>query len=153
MAFLLLIAFIAVPLLEIAVFIKVGAEIGLWWTLAVVLLTAMLGTWMLRLQGLATLRRAQESLRRNELPLAEVFDGACLLVAGVLLLTPGFVTDSFGLLLFLPPVRLGLRHLLARHVKVHVAGGPPRGGDGVIEGEWQEVPETPPPPVPPPRRE
>jgi UPF0716 protein FxsA len=151
MPYLLLAVFIALPLLEIGVFIEVGGRIGLWWTLTIVVLTALAGTWLLRLQGLATLRRAQESLQRNELPLTEVFDGACLLLAGALLLTPGFVTDGMGLLLFLPPVRAGLRRLLARYVTVHTAGGPSTAGDGTIEGEWEEVKE-PPPPVAPPRR-
>ena len=145
MPFLLLALFIAMPLVEIAVFIEVGGWIGLWSTLAVVVLTAVIGTWLLRLQGLSTLRRAQAAIERNELPLAEVFDGACLLFAGALLLTPGFVTDGIGFLLFLPPVRAGLRRLLARFVKLKVAGGPPPGGrDGVIDGEWEEVREPPP---------
>lgn len=148
MALLLLAAFIGVPLIEIAVFIEVGGRIGLGPTLAVIVLTAMAGTYMLRLQGLVTLRRAQASLDRGELPLTEVFDGACLLVAGVLLLTPGFVTDAMGALLFLPPARALLRRLLAHRLEVRVAGRPPGpggpGGDGVIDGEWEEVrPEAP----------
>lgn len=151
MALLLLAAFIGIPLLEIAVFIQVGDRIGLWPTLAIVVLTAIVGTYLLRLQGLMTLQRAQEAVDRGELPLKEVFDGACLLVAGVLLLTPGFVTDLLGVLLFLPPVRALLRRLLARRLRLHVAGGPPGHGpldDDIIEGEWRDVT----PPTPPDRR-
>lgn len=147
MALLLLAVFIGVPLIEIAVFIEVGGRIGLWPTLGVIVLTAVIGTVLLRLQGLMTLRRAQQAVDRGELPLREVFDGACLLVAGVLLLTPGFVTDALGVLLFLPAFRALLRRLLARRLRRHVAGGPPdrgAGGDDVIEGEWREVaPEAP----------
>ena len=115
MAVLLLAAFIGVPLVEIAVFIQVGGWIGLGWTLALVVLTAVLGAWQLRAQGLATLLRARDQIDRGALPARELFDGACLLVAGALLLTPGFVTDATGFLLFLPPVRDMLRELLARY--------------------------------------
>jgi UPF0716 protein FxsA len=104
--------FIAVPVIEIGVFIQVGGLIGLWPTLAIVLLTAVAGTALLKQQGLATMRRAQDSMNRGEMPLREVFDGACLLFAGALLLTPGFVTDAAGLALFLPPVRDALRRTI-----------------------------------------
>lgn len=152
MALLLLAAFIGVPLLEIAVFIQIGGLIGLWPTLGLVVLTAILGTWQLRLQGLATLGRAREQIDRGALPARELFDGACLLVAGALLLTPGFVTDTVGFLLFLPPVRDLLRRLLARHMKtrvetrVFVDGEEVTPGNGpgpIIEGEYRDVTETP----------
>lgn len=148
MAILLLAAFIAVPIVEIAVFIQVGGWIGLWPTLALVVLTALIGTWQLRLQGLATLDRARGQLDRGVLPARELFDGLCLLLAGALLLTPGFVTDVVGLLLFLPPVRDLLRRLAARHLaasaetRVWVNGqevkrGSP--GDGIIDGEYRDI--------------
>jgi UPF0716 protein FxsA len=162
MAIFLLAAFIGVPLVEIAVFIQVGGWIGLGWTLALVVLTAVLGTWQLRTQGLATLLRAREQVDRGALPARELFDGACLLVAGALLLTPGFVTDAAGFLLFLPPVRDFLRGLLARHVRTSMetrhfgggeevgpggASGGPGGGPGgaqgpIIDGEYRDVSET-----------
>ena len=158
MAVLLLIAFIAVPLIEIGVFIQVGGLIGLWPTLAVVVLTAMIGTWMLRQQGLATLARARAHTDRGVLPARELFDGLCLLFAGALLLTPGFVTDGVGFLLFVPPLRDALRTRLAGHFQAssqtrvwvdgqEVYGGPGHGGPGqnrqrpggVIDGEFSEV--------------
>lgn len=114
MALLLPIAFIAVPLIEIGVFIRLGGLLGLWPTLTLVILTALLGTWQLRAQGLATLNRARGHIDRGVLPARELFDGLCLLVAGALLLTPGFVTDGFGFLLFLRPVRDFLRGWLGR---------------------------------------
>lgn len=153
----LLALFIAVPLVEIAVFIKLGGIIGLGWTLALIVLTALAGTALLRQQGLATLRRAQENMARNEMPIRELFDGACLLVAGVLLLTPGFVTDAVGALLLIPPVRETLRRSLAKRMlagSVHVHGFPGGGQahwqsgsperperDDIIDGEYEEVDE------------
>ena len=141
------------PLVEIAVFIQVGERIGLWPTLAVVILTAVIGTALLRAQGLATLRRAQESLEQQAFPINEVFDGACLLFAGALLLTPGFVTDGVGFLLFVPAFRGLIRKMLAQYlvrsgrifVSAHGTGsrnGEPgegrRDGD-VIDGEFTDI--------------
>ena len=150
MAILLLAAFIGVPLVEIAVFVEVGGVIGLWPTLGLVVLTAVLGAWQLRAQGLATLMRARNQVERGALPTRELFDGACLLVAGALLLTPGFVTDGVGFFLFLRPVRDILLGLLARHVQTRMqtrifvdgeevsAGGP---NGPVIDGEYRDVTE------------
>ena len=141
-------ALLIVPIVEIAVFIEVGGAIGLWPTLAVVVATAIAGGTLLRLQGLATLARAREALARNEMPLKEVIDGVFLLVAGILLLTPGFVTDGVGFVLFVPGVRAGLRSLLAQ--RFFTSGmrrrSPPGGGhDGAtIDGEYREVDPEPP---------
>jgi UPF0716 protein FxsA len=160
MALALLLAFIAIPIIEIAVFIQVGGVIGLGWTIALIVLTAVLGSIALRLQGLATLSRARSLMDRGELPAKELFDGLCLVVAGALLLTPGFVTDTIGALLFLPPVRDLLRREFGRRLVVAGPGGaaggfsaggfsaagpgrgPRRGGArdaGVIEGEFVEI--------------
>lgn len=136
MALLLLIAFIAVPLIEIGVFIQLGGLLGLWPTLTLVILTAFLGTWQLRAQGLATLNRARGHMDRGVLPTRELFDGLCLLVAGALLLTPGFVTDGVGFLLFLGPVRDLLRVWLGRwkreggRARMWVKGDDARPGPG-----------------------
>ncbi len=140
MAWIVLFLFLAVPLVEIAVFIEVGGWLGLWPTLAVIVATAVAGTALLRWQGLSTLARAQAALDRGQLPVAEVFDGACLLVAGALLLTPGFVTDAVGGLLFLPPFRALLRGLIAHRLTVGMrAPEPEQGPGGVIDGEWEEI--------------
>lgn len=106
MPLLILICFIALPLLEIGVFISIGDEIGVFATIGITVLTAILGTFLVRTQGLATLKKVSESLNRGEMPLRPVFDGACQLIAGALLLTPGFITDSIGLVLFAPPFRM-----------------------------------------------
>jgi UPF0716 protein FxsA len=156
MPILILLAFLFIPIAEIAVFIKAGQIIGLGWTLAVVVLTAVAGTALLRRQGLKVLAQTQEKLNRGELPVGEMFDGICLLVAGALLLTPGFITDAVGLALFIPPVRLLLgtffltRMMKGGSARVWVngeevsAGGPgggPRGGRGgpIIDGEYTDV--------------
>jgi UPF0716 protein FxsA len=154
---LIALAFIAIPIVEIAVLIKVGGAIGAWNTIALVILTAIAGTALLRAQGLATLARVQDSLARDIFPAHALFDGACLLVAGALLLTPGFVTDALGLALFLPPVRGLLRRLIWHRLQGRAGariwvngeeagprgpGGPDPGPGGpapTIEGEWREV--------------
>ena len=147
-------ALIVVPIMEIAVFIKVGGLIGLWPTLAVVILTALVGTKLLREQGLATVRRAQQKLSSEKLPLEELFDGACILFAGALLLTPGFVTDAIGLLLMAPVVRRALgKHLwraLGGHMDIRTfhprnwpAGGSSGGDGGVIDGDYQDITPNP----------
>lgn len=143
MGWILLAAFIGVPLVEIAVFIQIGGEIGLGWTLAIVVLTAIAGSWLLRRQGLSTLARAQAEMDRGVMPVQQVFDGVCLLIAGCLLLTPGFVTDALGALLFIPPLRVLLaRRVLARilnraEFRVHREGA--WRDDGVIDGDFEEV--------------
>lgn len=109
MALIIPIVLILTPVIEITVFIALGGEIGIWNTISLIVITAIIGAWLLRNQGLSTLRRARESLDRHIFPVTELFDGICLLVAGLLLLTPGFVTDSIGFLLFLPPARRALR--------------------------------------------
>jgi UPF0716 protein FxsA len=147
---LILIAMIVVPITEIAVFIEAGDLIGLWPTIGAVILTAIIGSTLLRHQGLSTLARVQESMNAGRLPVEELFDGLCLLVAGAFLLTPGFVTDGVGLLLFLPPFRTVLRALLARRIKargdfsVHGQGGEgsrqaSNSNTTIINGEFHEV--------------
>ena len=131
-----LFAFIAVPIIEIAVFIQAGEHLGLWPTLATIILTAMIGTTLLRHQGLATLARVRESLENDRFPAAELFDGLCLLVAGALLITPGFVTDGAGFLLFVPVLRAILRGYFMERLEKRrkTEAGP------VIDGEFHVIP-------------
>ena len=154
MGLLIFLLMVGIPIIEVAVFIKVGGWLGVVPTVATVILTAILGTALLRRQGFAVLMRVRESLAAGRLPLDEVFDGLCLLVAGVLLLTPGFVTDAIGFLLFVPPVRALVRRLLGAYLlssgRIHTAaGGPARPAPDrppVIEGEYEEVGEPRRPP-------
>ncbi len=101
----LLFIFIIVPIIEIALFIQVGGWLGLWPTLAIVILTAVIGTYLLRLQGMAELAKLQGAMQGSGSPVDPIANGALILVAGVLLLTPGFFTDAVGFALLTPPVR------------------------------------------------
>lgn len=104
----LFLLFVMVPIIEIALFIQVGGAIGLWPTLAIVVLTAIIGTALMRAQGIMALNRLQQAIADGGDPATPLIEGAMILVAGVLLLTPGFFTDTAGLLLLLPPVRMAL---------------------------------------------
>lgn len=151
-----LLIFLIVPVLEIALFIQVGDWIGLWPTVLLVILAAFLGTALIRRQGLSVLRRAQTAADRGEAPVGAVFEGFCIVVAGVLLIIPGFLTDIVGLALFVPFLRNALgRWLLDRlrrggGMRVWVngrdmgdgsgrSGGTPRPPPGVIDAEYREV--------------
>ena len=96
---------LAIPAAEIAVFILVGGQIGVLWTFAAILATAILGSILLRVQGFQIVNRLREETNAGRVPGRELGHGAMILVAGVLLLTPGFVTDALGFLLFFPPFR------------------------------------------------
>ena len=137
----LLLLFLVVPLAEIYLLIQAGGAIGALNTVALVVLTAVVGAWLLRLQGLATLRRVQQSLEHGELPETALIEGVLLLLAGALLLTPGFLTDIFGFLLLVPASRVAMaRAVLARGVlrtSSHFTPDDDGREDGgrVIEGE------------------
>ncbi len=116
--------FVAVPILEIYLLIKVGSAIGALATIAIVILTAVLGTWMLRSQGLSTLAKAQNRLSGGEVPAFEMMEGLALGVGGALLLTPGFITDAIGFVCLVPFTRRMLVQGLSKRVSVgSVAGG------------------------------
>lgn len=143
----LLALFVGVPIVEIALFVTIGGQIGLVATLAIVIGTAIAGSMLLRAQGLSTIARIQNTLDRGEIPAAELRDGALLIAAAALLLTPGFMTDAIGFALFLPPVRefVGshLFRLAAMRVRVYPAGPgtreQPPGRGTVIEGSAEEI--------------
>lgn len=118
---LLVVLFIVVPIAELYVIIKVGELIGIWPTLALLLADALLGSWLLRHQGRNAWRRFNEALAARRFPGKEVADGALILVGGTLLLTPGFISDIFGLLLLIPPTRALVRRLLRRYMLARFA--------------------------------
>lgn len=97
--------FLIVPLTEVWLLVTVGGVVGVGWTIFLVVLTAVIGAYLVRSQGINTLARSQDSLARGELPALELLEGVALLIAGALLLTPGFFTDGIGFLLLLPPLR------------------------------------------------
>lgn len=147
----LFLAFVAVPLIEIALFIQIGGAIGLWPTLGIVILTAILGTWLVRTQGAMAMGNLRRSFSELDDPTEPLAHGAMILLAGALLLTPGFFTDAFGFALLMPPVRKAAFDYLRKRVHVQRfdmgSQGPsaraephhPGQQDDVIEGEYMEV--------------
>ena len=109
---------LALPIIEIAVFILVGGEIGVLWTIALVILSGAAGSLLLRIQGFGALNRIRAELEARRDPGRELAHGAMIMLAGVLLLIPGFVTDVFGLLLFIPQVRDAGWRFLRRRIAV-----------------------------------
>jgi len=136
----LLFLFITVPLLEIYLLLKVSSHIGVMNTIALILLTAFIGTLLLRQQGLSTLARVQQTLNEGRLPAGALVEGLLLLVAGVLLLTPGFFTDAVGFFCLAPPCRQWLAgHLLSCLLERQRTQSRAREGRDIIEGEyWEE---------------
>lgn len=118
----LLVMFIFVPIIEIALFVQVGGMLGMWPTIALVLITAFVGASLVRSQGIQTLMSVQSKLQQGELPAQQIVEGVMLAVAGVLLLTPGFMTDTLGMLVLLPDPRAYLAKQLMSRVKVNNMG-------------------------------
>lgn len=118
----LLIPFLVLPVVEIAVFIQVGGLIGLWPTIGLVILSAVAGSWLMRQQGAAALADLQRSFRELRDPTAPLAHGALILLAGALMVTPGFVTDSMGIALLIPATRRWVIRQLGRRMRVTSAG-------------------------------
>lgn len=150
--------FVAVPIIEIALFIQVGGLIGLWPTLGIVVLTAVIGTSLMRSQGAHAWNEIQRSFNELRDPSRPLAHGVMILIAGMLLLTPGFFTDTIGLLLLIPAVRDRVMVYVGRHVRVTRVGmasyhgeayrGP--GDDGIIDADFvvEGEPSAPRPPNP-----
>mgnify|MGYP000100180868 CR=1 FL=1 len=141
-----LIIFIILPLLEIMVFASVGEEIGLMNTLLLALITAIIGGILVKRQGLQTLAAMRQSMDKGQMPVGELFDGFCLVVSGATLITPGFITDTIGFLLLIPPFRAAIKHFFKTHTNMdmpqqnfhsqHTPIDP-----NAIEGEYERVDE------------
>ena len=134
----LLLMFIFVPIIEIGLFISVGGYIGLWPTIALVLITAFVGASLVRSQGLQTLMSVQNRLQQGELPAQQIVEGVMLAASGVLLLTPGFMTDALGMLVLLPAPRATIAKYLMSKMTVQSVGGGFQGGFG--SGNFQQGP-------------
>jgi UPF0716 protein FxsA len=126
----LLLLLIIVPIAEIALIIQVGEWIGVWWTIALLLADAVLGSLLLRSQGRAVWRRFSEAVSEGRIPHREVVDGVLVIFGGALMLAPGFITDVFGALFLAPPTRALMRRLLVRRAALRIVGTamPPRNG-------------------------
>ncbi len=139
----LLIVLIGVSFVEIALFIWIGGLIGIGWTLLAIVASAVIGVALIRRQGMQVLAEAQAAAARNEPPLKPVFDGFCLLVAGIFLLTPGFLTDLLGFLLLVPPLRHAMGKRLwdwaVRTGRLRTVSRRYGGTGPTVEGEAEEV--------------
>ena len=145
------IIFILIPFLEITVFMAVGGYIGIGTTLLLALLTAITGGMIVRYQGLQTIFSARQSMSHGGLPSKELFDGLCLVAAGAMLITPGFVTDTLGFLLLVPKMRETLRHKLSASAHFQAMNfenefyeetqRPKPEDPDVIEGEYETLDE------------
>ena len=150
---------LAVPVIEIALFIEIGGWLGTWTTVGLVVLTALIGSILLRQQGLAALRDFQGRLVQGEDPGRLLADGAMILVAGALLLTPGFFTDAIGFSLLIPGVRGALWAWGSKHVKVASATSSNQqfrqewqfGKGQTVDGDYEDVTPDPPRNDPAPR--
>jgi UPF0716 protein FxsA len=138
----LVLLFIVVPIAELAVIIQVGQEIGVLWTVAILVADSVLGSVLMRAQGRAAWRRFNEATRAGRVPAREVLDGTLVIFGGALLLTPGFLTDVLGLLLLIPPTRAIVRRILQRRLAhrmvASVTGRRTRRGDD-FEGTAVDV--------------
>ena len=117
MGLVVLLLIIGVPIAELYVFVQMSHAVGFFASLAVLAAVSVVGGWIVRRQGLRVWRRSNEQVRQGSVPSNEIVDGALLLLAGALLLTPGFITDALGILLLLPPVRLAVRAFVNRRAR------------------------------------
>jgi len=145
-----LIIFVVIPLVELGIFAAVSEHIGLWYALFFALFTAVLGGGVVRMQGMQTIASMRGNMDQGRMPTKEIFDGFCLVAAGALLITPGFLTDAIGFSLLVPPIRNALREGLKKNAKFAMGlGGASFEGDGfssrqyrdpnIIEGEFENL--------------
>ena len=140
-----LVIFIVIPFVELAVFASVSEHIGIWTTLLLAFVTAIIGGLLVKFQGLQTFHALQKALNQGQMPLSEIFDGFCLVAAGALLITPGFVTDTLGFALLIPAFRGFLKHCIRTHTSWSVSSHHAQWSgtdDDVIEGEYETVSEN-----------
>ena len=143
---LLLFGFILTPLVELYILIEVGSVIGALPAILLCIATAAVGAALVRAQGLRTLQEAQAATRRGEVPAVAMLEGVVLALAGVLLLTPGLVTDAIGFAALMPPLRRGLLlRALRAHLRPHfdVSSARRPGGGATLDGEFQRRNEPP----------
>ena len=127
----LFLAFTIIPIFEIYLLIKIGTVFGALTSIALVIFTGILGAYLARIQGLQTLFRIQESLREGRMPSGELLDALLIGVAGLVLLTPGFLTDTIGFILLVPSSRIVFKSWLRRQIEVRYSRTRPE--DVIIE--------------------
>ena len=119
----LILLFTLVPIVELALLIKVGQYIGVGYTLGIVIITGVAGAYLAKMQGLLTLRRMQEDVNQGRMPTDRLFDGVLILCSGILLLTPGFITDIIGFMGLIPFTRNLFKRWLKRKIKDMISHG------------------------------
>jgi len=129
----LFLLFTLIPLLELYLLIRIGGVVGVWPTVALVVLTGALGAALTRIQGLRVLRRVQDQWGQGRVPTEELIDGLLILIAGAVLLTPGLITDGLGFFLLSPPGRRVIRQAISRTASRRFGSSQP----GVIDVEWR----------------
>ena len=137
-----LLIFFLTPIVEMYLLIEVGGYIGAWPTIGLVMLTAVIGVALLRVQGLATLTRGMGRLQRGEVPAEEMAEGILLAIAGALLLTPGFVTDAVGFTFLVPFSRVQIARWLLSKITIDGLPGRSHGGMSTLEGEFSTESDT-----------
>ena len=133
--------FFLVPLIEMVILIEVGGLIGVLPTISLVILTAVAGVWLLRLEGIATLNRVQNKVARGEIPETELLEGIMLIFGGALLLTPGFATDAAGFICLLPGLRQPIASKIissARFTSIIMPGQRSSSGGRTIDGDFED---------------
>jgi UPF0716 protein FxsA len=155
----LVILFLVVPIVELYIIVQIASSVGIFETIGLLILVSVVGAWLVRSQGLTVLGRVQGQLAMGNVPGKEMVDGLLILFAGALMLTPGFMTDAFGMLLLIPPTRAVVRTILVRRYRNSVVlggssaafGG--RHGSGRFGGSYftdvDEVDDDGDPPLPP----
>ncbi len=113
----LFLIFTLVPLIELSLLIKIGSHIGTFNTIVLVIVTAVVGAYLVRLEGTGVMSRMQKNMREGTFPAEEVVDGAMILIAGALLLTPGFITDTLGFFALFPVSRTYIKKIAMRHIR------------------------------------
>ena len=136
--------FILIPLIELYFIIVVGESIGAFWTVMLVIITAVVGVNLLRVQGMSTLAKAQRNMAQGQIPAMEMMEGIALAVAGVLLITPGFITDSIGFLCIIPASRQAIiRYMMSRSTVRTNFGGFQSGQQSGFQQDYQQKRDNP----------
>ena len=150
----LAVVFLVVPIVEIYVMLQVSGAIGVPETILLLIVISVVGAWLAKMAGLGVLNRLQRTVRAGKLPSAELVDGALVLLAGALMITPGFISDCLAILLLLPPSRAVVRGVVLRRLRAGgglfqvvttvPTGGRSDAGDGVWDVDsWEDPPERP----------
>ena len=136
---LLFFIFVAIPVVEIALFITIGGWLTLWPTVLIVLSTGFLGSFLVKSQGLKVLSDLAKSQKNLNLMIDALANGGLIIVAGLFLITPGFFTDSIGFLLLAPGLRRLVILAVSKYVKIHFSGQPPKEQDDVVNADYRDV--------------